>query len=55
MFYNGLSQPMKISIDVAARCALMRKPINKAKQLLEGMALNNYCEDPNLLKLLYEI
>jgi len=41
-FYNGLQQPMKISIDPAAGAALMSKPINEAKQLLEDMTSNNY-------------
>jgi len=42
LFYNGLQQPMKISIDAAARGALMAKPINEATQLLEDKASNNY-------------
>jgi len=33
---------MKILIDAAAGGALMAKPINWAKQLLEDMASNNY-------------
>ena len=33
---------MKISIDVAARGALMVKLINEAKQLFKGMASKNY-------------
>jgi len=41
-FYNGLQQPIKISIDAAAEGALMAKPINEAKQLFEDMASNNY-------------
>jgi len=41
-FYNGLKQPMKISIDVTAGGALMAKPINEAKRLFEDMASNNY-------------
>ena len=41
-FYNGLKQPMKISIDVTAGGALMAKPINEAKQLFEDMTSNNY-------------
>ena len=41
-FYNGLQQPMKISIDAAVGGALMAKPINKAKQLSEDMASNKY-------------
>jgi len=41
-FYNGLQQPMKISIDAAAGGALMAKPVNEAKQLFEDIASNNY-------------
>jgi len=41
-FYNGLQQPMKISIDAATGGALMAKPINEAKQLSEDMTSNNY-------------
>jgi len=41
-FYNGLQQPMKISIDAAMEGALMAKPINEAKQLFEDMASNSY-------------
>jgi len=33
---------MKISIDAAAGGALMAKPMNEAKQLLEDMASNKY-------------
>jgi len=33
---------MKISIDVAVEGALVAKPINEAKQLLEDIASNKY-------------
>ena len=41
-FYNGLQQPMKISIHATTRGDLMRKLIKEAKALLEKMASNNY-------------
>ena len=41
-FYNGLQQPMKISVNMATRGAFMAKSINEAKQLFEDMASNKY-------------
>jgi len=42
IFYNGLEQSMKISIDAAVGGAFMGKSIEVAKALLEEMASNNY-------------
>jgi len=42
MFYNGLEQSVKTSIDVAAGGALMGKSVEAAKVLWEEMASNNY-------------
>jgi len=41
-FYNGLEQLVKISVDATARGALIGKPIEAAKALLEEMTSNNY-------------
>jgi len=41
-FDNSLQQLIKISINVPARGALMAKPINETKQLLEGTTSNSY-------------
>jgi len=41
-FYSGLHQSVKISIDATVGGALMGRPIDEAKQLLEEMASNNY-------------
>jgi len=42
IFYNGLEQSVRISIDTATGGALMGKSIEAAKALLEEMASNNY-------------
>jgi len=40
--YNGLDQPLKMSVDAVADGVLMGKSIETAKALLEEMASNNY-------------
>jgi len=42
IFYNGLDQFLKMSVDAAAGGMLMGKSIEAAKALLEEMASNNY-------------
>jgi len=41
-FYNGLTQPVRLMIDVAAGGTLMSKTEEKAYNLIEEIALNNY-------------
>ena len=41
-FYNGVTQPVRSMIDVAAGGTLMSKIEEEAHNLIEEMALNNY-------------
>ncbi|WRX19288.1 Retrotransposon gag domain - like 10 [Theobroma cacao] len=41
-FYNGLSGQVRTTIDAIAGAALMAKSIDKAYNLLEEIATNNY-------------
>ena len=41
-FYNGVTQSVRSTIDVAARGTLMKKTKDKANNLIKEMVLNNY-------------
>jgi len=41
-FYNGITQPMRSTTNTAVRDTLINKTEDKAYNLIEKMALNNY-------------
>jgi len=42
IFYNRVTQPLRSTIDVAARGSIMSKTEDEAHNLIEGMTLNNF-------------
>jgi len=41
-FYNGVTQPLRSTIDAATRETLMSKTEDEAYNLIEEMVLNNF-------------